>query len=96
MLLSLNSVFCTFGILLNCLFGVWFRWRIMAMIYGFLVIIVLVALWYVPESPHWLISFKRDTHSAAKSLRWLYKNNEVNIKLKFLKYRREMEEILDF
>lgn len=31
----------------------------------------------MPESPHWLVVFKNENQSAAKSLRWLYTNNEL-------------------
>lgn len=42
-----------------------------------LVVLNLIALWFIPESPHWLVTFKNENQSAAKSLRWLYKNNEI-------------------
>lgn len=40
-----------------------------------MVVLTLISLWFVPESPHWLVTFKNENQSAAKSLRWLYTNN---------------------
>lgn len=77
MLLSLNSVFVSLGILITCVFGLWFQWRVMAMIYCTMALVSLVLLWFLPESPHWLVTFKNETHSAAKSLRWLYADNQL-------------------
>lgn len=79
MLLSLNSVFVSFGILTTCVFGIWFDWRILAFIYSTMVILTLFCVWFVPESPHWLFTFKNDMQKTARSLRWLYKNDEVLI-----------------
>lgn len=42
-----------------------------------MVVLTLISLWFIPESPHWLVTFKDENQSAAKSLRWLYKNNEL-------------------
>ncbi|XP_019875293.2 facilitated trehalose transporter Tret1 [Aethina tumida] len=72
MLLSLNSVFVSFGILLTCVLGLFFQWRTMSGIFCCVVVLSMVGLWFVPESPHWLIVFKNDPNAAAKSLRWLY------------------------
>lgn len=77
MMLSLNSVFVSFGILLTCCLGLWFQWKILSLIFCVLIVLTLILLWFVPESPHWLVTFRGENQSAAKSLRWLYKNNEL-------------------
>ncbi|KAJ8964230.1 hypothetical protein NQ314_005059 [Rhamnusium bicolor] len=75
MLLSFNSIFVTFGILLTCVLGLWFQWRTMAFIYFSIAVFSLFLIWFLPESPHWLVVFKNDTQGASKSLSWLYTNN---------------------
>jgi facilitated trehalose transporter len=57
--------------------GLWFRWRVMAIINCFCVLITLVMLWFIPESPQWEIVFKNDSTAAAKSLKWLYSDQKV-------------------
>lgn len=95
MLLSMNSVFVSFGILLTCCLGcfilfsylfvfnfnffvgLWFEWKILSLIFCLLVVLTLISLWFIPESPHWLVTFRNENQSAAKSLRWLYTNNQL-------------------
>ncbi|KAJ8950773.1 hypothetical protein NQ318_011266 [Aromia moschata] len=87
MLLNLNSVFVTFGILLTCVLGFWCRWRTMAFIYFSIVVASIFSVWFLPESPHWLVVFKDDPRSAAKSLSWLYSNNVV--------YEQQFQKLLE-
>jgi facilitated trehalose transporter len=87
MLLSLNSVFVSFGILFTCVLGLWFRWRVMAIINCFCVLITLVMLWFIPESPQWEIVFKNDSTAAAKSLKWLYSDQKI--------FENQYERLLD-
>ncbi|KAH1011148.1 hypothetical protein HUJ04_000576 [Dendroctonus ponderosae] len=77
MLLSLNSVFVTFGILLTCVLGFWFDWRLMSKIFFCLVLFTTFALFWIPESPYWLVVFKNDTLGSARSLKWIYSNNLI-------------------
>ncbi|CAH1155491.1 unnamed protein product [Phaedon cochleariae] len=77
MLLSMNSVFVTFGILLTCILGLWFKWRTMALIYFVLAVTISCATLILPESPHWLTVFKNDPQGTAKSLSWIYSNNLI-------------------
>lgn len=72
MFLSLNSVFVSFGILITCVFGTLFDWRTMAFIYCGISGISFCALFFVPETPHWLVTFRNDSSGAAKSLKWAY------------------------
>lgn len=109
MLLGLNSVFVTFGILLTCVLGnfcypFWssfevslrfsgsfLQWRTMSFIYFVLTITICISMsLLLPESPHWLVTFKNDTQGAAKSINWIYsKNYAVNIKhFKLQKFNR--------
>ncbi|XP_074040592.1 facilitated trehalose transporter Tret1 [Leptinotarsa decemlineata] len=77
MLLNLNSVFVAFGILLTCLFGLWFNWRTMSFLYFCFVVLISALILIIPESPHWLTVFKNDPQGTANSLTWIYSNNLV-------------------
>lgn len=85
MLLCLNSVFVSLGILLTCLFALWFEWRMIAMIFLALNIGIFLALFVVPESPYWLVCFAdgfvdpERMAKAERSLRWLNPRDEVII-----------------
>lgn len=57
MLLCLNSVFVSLGILITCCLAVLTDWRKMAMIFLALECCIFVALYLVPESPYWLVCF---------------------------------------
>lgn len=77
LLLSLNSVYVSFGILLTCVLGIWFTWRVMAFIYLGLVLLCFFGIIFLPESPHWLLVFKNNPNGVAKSLKWIYPNDVV-------------------
>lgn len=83
MVLCLNSVFVSFGILLSCSLGVILNWRHLAMVFCFVNCCVFIALFFVPESPYWLFCFKNGSSNdkriakAEKCLRWLNPNNQV-------------------
>ncbi|XP_030757362.1 facilitated trehalose transporter Tret1-like [Sitophilus oryzae] len=77
MLLSLNSVFVTFGILLTCVLGFWFNWRLMSKIFFGLVFLTTIGLCFIPESPYWLVVFQNDKSACARSLRWIYKDDAL-------------------
>lgn len=86
MLLGLNSVFVTFGILLTCVLGSFLQWRTLSFIYFLLVILTCISMYLViPESPHWLITFKNDTQNAAKSVHWIYSRNYALCEQQFQK-----------
>lgn len=57
MLLCLNSVFVSLGILITCCLAVLLDWRKMAMIFLALECCIFFALYFVPESPYWLVCF---------------------------------------
>lgn len=73
MLLGLNSVFVSLGILVTCSLGVQVGWRLQAGIYLLLSLVTVVLHWPLPESPYWL----RDTAAAEKALAWLYRRPHV-------------------
>uniref|UniRef100_A0A1B0GLN3 Major facilitator superfamily (MFS) profile domain-containing protein n=1 Tax=Lutzomyia longipalpis TaxID=7200 RepID=A0A1B0GLN3_LUTLO len=79
MLLGLNSVFVSLGILLTCFLGLFFQWRTIAYIFAGMTFITLCAILIVPESTHWIITFrKRRITDARASLRWLYRKTSVS------------------
>lgn len=78
-LLCLNSVFVSFGILLTCILGMFFPWRTIAVIYGGLTVISGLLIFLLPESPRWLITFRsNDFERANKSLLWIYRRYNVS------------------
>ncbi|KAL1501226.1 hypothetical protein ABEB36_006593 [Hypothenemus hampei] len=77
MLLSLNSVFVTFGILLTCALGYWFDWRILSKIFFCLVLCTLLLFVWIPESPYWLVVFKNDVMGSARALKRIYRDDSL-------------------
>ncbi|XP_029659755.1 facilitated trehalose transporter Tret1-like isoform X1 [Formica exsecta] len=57
MLLCLNSVFVSLGILITCCLAVLLDWRKMAIIFLVLECCIFFAFYFVPESPYWLVFF---------------------------------------
>jgi SP family facilitated glucose transporter-like MFS transporter 8 len=75
MLLCLNSVFVSTGILLTCVLAQWFTWREMSVWFGTLAFLSCVAIWLLPESPTWLVSFKRKKRETVMAaVKWLNRN----------------------
>ena len=35
-------------------------------------------LFFIPESPHWLVTFREDIISASKAMKWLYESENVS------------------
>lgn len=58
MLLCLNSVFVALGILITCCLAVMLDWRKMTIIFLVLECCIFITLYFVPESPYWLICFQ--------------------------------------
>lgn len=78
MLLCLNSVFVSTGILLTCVLAQWFTWREMSVWFGTLAFLSCVAIWLLPESPTWLVSFKRKKRETVMAaVKWLNRNPQV-------------------
>lgn len=58
MLLCLNSVFVSLGILIVCCLAVVLDWRKMTIIFLILECCIFLTLYFVPESPYWLVCFQ--------------------------------------
>lgn len=58
------------GIFVQFILGTFFSWRIVALISCFLPSFTIVALFFVPESPYWLLT-KGRVEEAQRSLCWL-------------------------
>ncbi|KAL0099257.1 hypothetical protein PUN28_020082 [Cardiocondyla obscurior] len=58
MLLCLNSVFVSLGILITCCLAVLLDWRQMNIIFFALECCIFLLLFFVPESPYWLVCFQ--------------------------------------
>lgn len=86
MLLGFNSVFVSFGILLTSFVGQFFNWRTMAAIFSGITIISFLATLCIPESPYWLLAFRKNRKNDAEvesALRWIYRSKKVNLKFLF-------------
>ncbi|XP_050546163.1 uncharacterized protein LOC126908292 [Daktulosphaira vitifoliae] len=77
-LLSLNSVFFSFGILFAALIGRMVSWNVAnAIFFVFTFITMIFIFLFLPESPSWLIKFRNEQVYRAKgSLKALYPSNK--------------------
>lgn len=77
-LLCLNSVAVSLGILVTCCLGTFLEWRVIAVFYTAMTAVSFVAMLLLPESPHWLRTFRpEDLRRVQRSMRWIYRRNEV-------------------
>lgn len=90
MLLGLNSIAVSLGVLIVSACGVFMHWKTMAFCYGILAAVTyFLILFFTPESPQWLmilsnrISCRSDTE---KALKWLNPNEKVVWYLFCLRY----------
>lgn len=58
MILCFNSVFVSLGILIACCLALILDWRKMAIIFLILECCIFLILYFVPESPYWLVCFQ--------------------------------------
>ena len=68
--LSLFALMVGFGILICYSFGIELSWRYVASLPPVLYILLAIALFFIPESPIWLLGHKGD-QEARKALQWL-------------------------
>lgn len=69
-LTSCAGVMATFGFFMGYLLGTVFYWRTVALVCVFVPVFTMVAIYFVPETPFWLLARDR-TSEALKSLQWL-------------------------
>ncbi|XP_060809830.1 facilitated trehalose transporter Tret1 [Amyelois transitella] len=69
-LTATSSMCIIIGVFTQFLFGLFMYWRTVALVNIILTVLAVIALCFVPESPHWLVSRKR-YNDAKKSLQWL-------------------------
>jgi len=83
-LLSLNSVFFSVGVLFATTVGSMFQWQTVNVIFFiFTAITTVLLVIFLPESPVWLVKFRADqTFNARSSMRRIYpKNDQVRLKI---------------
>ncbi|CAO1423911.1 unnamed protein product [Diamesa hyperborea] len=82
MLLCLNSVFVSLGILITYTANIFFQWRTVGAIFTVLSIATMLVMLLLPESPSWLISLNRKNNyhksDALLSMNWLYRNQQIS------------------
>nr|XP_012217503.1 PREDICTED: facilitated trehalose transporter Tret1-like isoform X3 [Linepithema humile] len=78
MLLCLNSVFVSLGILITCCLAVLLDWRKMAIIFFTLEFCIFFALFFVPESPYWLICFRNSMFDEKRFRKMKYNLKRLN------------------
>lgn len=79
-LLCLNSVYVSLGILLTSALGMFFEWRFIAVMFVGITLASSLLLLFIPESPHWLITFRpKEELSLIRSMKWIYRREPVSI-----------------
>ncbi|XP_047524305.1 facilitated trehalose transporter Tret1-like [Pieris napi] len=69
-LTATSSMCIIIGVFTQFLFGLFLYWRHVALLNIIFTVLAVIALCFVPESPHWLVSRER-YNDARKSLQWL-------------------------
>lgn len=84
-LLCMNSVWVSFGIFSTYLLNFFdLNWRSIGYVYAILSFLCIFAVYFVPESPHWLFMINECNDDDEKkmktieSLKWIYKKKQVN------------------
>ncbi|KAK4880566.1 hypothetical protein RN001_008712 [Aquatica leii] len=70
MLSATSTLFVIFGVLLEFILGTFFHWKTVALISSAFPFIAFALLFFIPESPHWLL-MNAKIHQARRSLAWL-------------------------
>lgn len=79
MLLCLNSVAVSLGILMTYGLNIYFDWRTIGIMFAILSFITFLLISKLPESPNWIISLsqKRKLSNAISSIQWIYRDRQV-------------------
>ncbi|CAG9808596.1 unnamed protein product [Chironomus riparius] len=80
MLLCLNSIAVSFGIILTYFLNIFFSWRTMSFIFAFIALITIVIVMQIPESPCWFVSLSRERSNskALASIEWIYRRRHLS------------------
>lgn len=70
MLTATGTTCVVIGILVQFVMGTFLKWRTIALVCSAMPLLTIVALFFVPESPYWLLT-KNRIKEARKSLAWL-------------------------
>ncbi|RZF43787.1 hypothetical protein LSTR_LSTR006328 [Laodelphax striatellus] len=78
MMLGTNSMLVSLGILLVTITGYFMKWKMMAFEFSIVILVNMIVLWiYMPESPVWLLTIKKNREQAESTLRLLNPNEKV-------------------
>ncbi|RZF45766.1 hypothetical protein LSTR_LSTR012938 [Laodelphax striatellus] len=86
MLSATASMIVILGVFIQFIFGTFLHWRTIALVNVVFPVLAMIALYGVPESPHWLMG-KGRVEDAEKSLQWLrgwVEPHEVQVELSHL------------
>ncbi|CRL05457.1 CLUMA_CG018168, isoform A [Clunio marinus] len=80
MLLCLNSVAVSLGILITYLLNVYFKWRTIGYIFAVSALLTFFIVSRLPESPSWIVSMrkKRKNSDALASYEWIYRRHHLS------------------
>lgn len=70
MLTASGTTCVVIGILVQFVLGTFLKWRTIALVCSVMPVFTIIALFFVPESPYWLLT-KNRVKEARKSLAWL-------------------------
>nr|XP_049692209.1 facilitated trehalose transporter Tret1 isoform X1 [Helicoverpa armigera]XP_049692211.1 facilitated trehalose transporter Tret1 isoform X1 [Helicoverpa armigera] len=98
-LTATSSLCIILGVFTQFLFGIFMYWRTVALVNIAFTVLAVIALCFVPESPHWLVSKKRHD-DARKSLQWLRgwtTPNSVENELRDIQalFKREKKDLIE-
>lgn len=79
MLLCLNSVAVSSGILLTYGLNIYFRWRTIGFMFAVFSFVSFLLIAKLPESPSWIISLSKEKElcNALSSIQWIYRDRQV-------------------
>jgi MFS family permease len=88
MLLCLNSIAVSFGIILTYFLNIFFSWRTMSFIFAFIAFITILIVMQIPESPCWFVSLSRERSKskALASIEWIYRRRHVILNIFLLSF----------